>query len=307
VLDSSGFLVTKTIFLVIKQRRGDLDIVWIGQPVCQDLALVGGKVANLSRLAAGYPVPAGLCLTTAAYTRWRVDGAGQWPPDLLEELTVGYAEMARRCGVEAPPVAVRSSAVDEDGQTSSFAGQYETYLNVIGADAVAKAVVRCWDSAQSDQVRDYRQHNHLALDMRIAVLVQQMVAADIAGVAFSANPVSQRRDEVVVNSSWGLGESVVGGTVTPDTYVVDKGNLQVRQRQIAEKIRMTVSHAEGTREVDVPRFMRLQPTLDDAKVADIARLARVLEEEMGWPTDIEWAYAGDQLYLLQCRPITTLS
>ena len=135
----------------------------------------------------------------------------------------------------------------------------------------------------------------------------QMVLADIAGVAFSANPVNKNRDEVVINTNWGLGESVVCGTVSPDTYVVSKSDLQVLEREIAEKEKMTVAHpAEGTREVDVPRFMRGESTLDDAKVIEIAQLARVLEEQMGWPVDIECAYHGETLYLLQCRPITTL-
>ena len=135
--------------------------------------------------------------------------------------------MARRTDSEAPSVAVRSSAVDEDGQTSSFAGQYETYLNIAGAGPVAEAVARCWASAGSEQVRDYREHNDLAAgDLAIAVLVQQMVPADIAGVAFSANPISGSRAEAVINASWGLGESVVGGTVTPDTYVVAKDDFR---------------------------------------------------------------------------------
>ncbi len=134
-----------------------------------------------------------------------------------------------------------------------------------------------------------------------------MVPADVSAVVFSANPVSGVRDEVIINASWGLGESIVGGTVSPDTYVVDKADLQVRERRIAEKERMTVSQTEGTREVDVPRFMRSQPALDDDKAAEMAHLARALEEEMGWPVDIECAYHADDLYLLQCRPITTLT
>lgn len=285
----------------------DLKIVWLEDPDCRDLACVGGKVANLSRVAAAHRVPRGMCLTTEAHAEWLASGAGTWPDTLREELETHYAEMARRCGCEMPPVAVRSSAVDEDGQGSSFAGQYETYLNIVGTAAVAAAVSRCWASTNSEKVLEYRRQNNLPLeDVKIAVLVQQMVAADIAGVAFSANPIDDNRDEVVINMSWGLGETIVGGTVTPDTYIVDKAGLAVKQRQIAEKEKMTVAHPAGTREVDVPRFMRNEPTLTDAKASEVAALARALEEHMGWPVDIECAYHGEKLYLLQCRPITTL-
>ena len=249
----------------------------------------------------------GMCLTTAAHAEWLASGGGAWPDALQDELETRYAEMAARCESEVLPVAVRSSAIDEDGQDASFAGQYATYLNIIGVEAVATAISHCWAATNSEWVFEYRRQNDLPVnDVKIAVLVQQMVAADMSGVAFSANPIDKSRDEVVINMSWGLGESIVGGTVTPDTYIVDKAELAVKQRQIAEKERMTVAHLEGSREVDVPRFMRGEPTLDDAKAAEVAALARALEDQMGWPVDIECAYHGETLYLLQCRPITTL-
>ncbi len=284
-----------------------MNIIWLEQPICQEVQRVGGKVANLSRLAADYRVPPGFCLTTAAYGAWAEAGSGDWPAELVRELNASYAKMAEQCEAESLQVAVRSSAIDEDGQSASFAGQYETYLNIGRVEAVIDAVTRCWASTRSEQVLEYRRQNDLPVDnVQIAVLVQQMVPADIAGVAFSANPVNKNRDEVVINTSWGLGESVVSGTVSPDTYVVSKGDLQVLEREIAEKEKMTVAHPEGTREVDVPRFMRSESTLDDVKAIEIAQLARVLEEQMGWPVDIECAYHGEILYLLQCRPITTL-
>ncbi|MFT5086914.1 MAG: phosphoenolpyruvate synthase/pyruvate phosphate dikinase [Candidatus Latescibacterota bacterium] len=280
--------------------------IWLEEPACLNIALVGGKVANLSRLAAAYRVPSGLCLTTTAYTQWNEHGE-EWTAELRDQLAAAYATMAQRSSVEQPPVAVRSSAIDEDGGDASFAGQYETYLNIVGVDAIADAVSRCWQATRSPQVLEYRRQNNLPVDdIKIAVLVQQMVPADVAGVAFSANPVNNNRNEIVINSSWGLGESVVGGTVSPDAFVVSKNDLQINETQIAEKLRMTVSHATGTHEVAVPRFMRTQPTLDDHKTLEIARLTIALEDEMGWPVDIEYAYHGDELYLLQCRPITTL-
>jgi pyruvate,water dikinase len=143
--------------------------------------------------------------------------------------------------------------------------------------------------------------------VRTAVLVQQLIAADVSVVLFSAHPVTGNRDEIVVNASWGLGVSVVGGTVTPDTYVVRKTDLALLSCQIAEKHRMTVPVPGGTREVAVSRLLRARRTLDEGQVVEVARLGLVLEENMGRPVDVECAYQGADLYLLQCRPITALS
>jgi pyruvate,water dikinase len=140
-----------------------------------------------------------------------------------------------------------------------------------------------------------------------AVFVQQLVLADVSAVVFSAHPVSGDRDEIVVTASWGLGESIVGGSVTPDTYVLRKIDLTLLSRRIAEKACMTVAVPGGTREVAVPRLMRLQPAITDEQAIELARLALALEAAMGRPVDVECAYQGPDLYLLQCRPITTLA
>jgi pyruvate, water dikinase len=272
-------------------------MLWLGDPACADRALVGGKAANLSQLAARYPVPPGFCLTAAAFDRGALE-------DLVER---AYASLAARCAILAPPVAVRSSADDEDGGRASFAGQLDTYLNVVGAAAIVDAVARCRASASSERVREYRRRRGLPIgDARLAVLVQRLVAADVAAVAFSVNPLTGAREEVVVDASWGLGEALVGGAVTPDSYVVRRRDLAVTERQVADKRRMSVLVPDGTKEVEVPRRLRQRPTLDDARVAAVARLALDLEATMGWPVDIECAFQGDQLYLLQCRPITAL-
>ena len=293
-----------------------MEILWLGEPDCHNRTLVGGKVANLSRLAASYRVPPGFCLTTAALKKAITAGfvleenapRPQTLPDAIDgALAMAYQTLADLCSVVSPSVAVRSSAVDEDGTGASFAGQYETYLNIIGGDAVAEAVMRCWGTIQSARVLDYRRQQGLARDgTQLAVLVQQLVMADVSAVVFSANPVNGNRDEVVINASWGLGESVVGGTVTPDTYVIHKADLSVASRQIAEKHYMTVAVDGGTQEVGVPRFLRTQPSITDDHAAEMAQLALKLETEMGWPVDIECAYRAGDLYLLQCRPITTL-
>jgi len=232
--------------------------------------------------------------------------AASLPSELYEEVARAYHRLGERCGLDAPSVAVRSSALDEDGAGASFAGQHETYLNVVGAAAVAEAVARCWASVRSSRALEYRRRQGFPLDgARIAVLVQQLIPADVSSVVFSANPVTGSREEVMINASWGLGESIVGGTVTPDTYVVRKVDMSVVSRQIAEKRQMTVMVPGGTREVDVPRVLRAQPTLKDDQAVEMARLGVALEGRMGHPVDMECAVHGGQLYLLQCRPITT--
>ena len=277
-----------------------MTILWLGDAACHDRDRVGGKAAYLSRLTADapteHPVPPGFCLTAVG----GADPAGA---------TAAYAALAARCGTATPAVAVRSSALDEDGACTSFAGQHETYLNVIGAEAVAEAVARCRASARAPRALAYRAAQGLGAavdDAGVVVLVQQLIVADVSAVVFSANPVTVDREEIVVTASWGLGESVVGGTVTPDTYHLRKADLAVTARRIAEKRRMTVAVPGGVREVGVPRLLATQPALADAQIAELGRLALRLEGHFGWPVDVECAYAGGQLYLLQCRPITTL-
>jgi pyruvate,water dikinase len=290
-------------------------VAWLGEPACQDPVLAGGKTANLSRLAGKHRVPPGFCLTTAAFKAAlaagvtldeQVERIPMLPAPIDAGLAAAYRALADRCGIPAPAVAVRSSAADEDGLGASFAGQHATYLNVAGADAVAEAVWRCWASARSARSLAYRRQQGLALDATgLAVLVQQLIVADASAIAFSTHPVTGRRDEVVINASWGLGESIVGGTVTPDTYRIRKADLTAAGWHVAEKGRMTVATTGGTREVDVPSFLRARPALTERQAAEIAGLALALEAEMGWPVDIECAYQDDILYLLQCRPITT--
>jgi pyruvate,water dikinase len=294
----------------------ETEILWLGEAACHDRSLVGGKAAQLSRLAAGYRVPPGFCLTSTAFAGAQANSdAGNdrrnqpvtLPPSLFGKLTAAYQTLAARSGLEAPPVAVRSSATDEDGNAASFAGQHDTYLNITGSDAVAEAVIRCWASFSSERALAYRRQQGLPLDaIHPAVLIQHLVVADVSAVVFSANPVTGKRDEIVINATWGLGESLVSGTVTPDTYLVRKEDLTVTGREIGDKQRMTVAIPEGTREVDVPRLLRRQPALDDAQAIEMAQLAQSLDEAMGYPVDVECAFSGGRLYLLQCRPITRL-
>jgi len=278
-----------------------MNLLWLGDPKSFDVSLVGGKAANLSRLATLYHrVPDGFCIPVTV-----MDEAH--PLDLHDEITASISDLINCHRLPDFIAAVRSSAVDEDGAGASFAGQHETYLNIVGADAIIQAVTRCWESARSERALEYRRQQGLSVErLQLAVLVQQLVASDVSAVIFSANPVTGNRDEVLINASWGLGESIVGGTVTPDTFVVRKSDLAVTDRAIADKQRMTVSAPGGTREVDVPRFLRQQAAVTDEQAVEMTQLALTLEATMGYPVDIECAYANGELYLLQCRPITTL-
>jgi pyruvate,water dikinase len=278
-----------------------MNLLWLGDPKSFDSSLVGGKAANLSRLARLYHrVPDGFSLPVTV-----MDDAH--PLDLRNEITAAISDLMACHHLSEFIAAVRSSAVDEDGMTASFAGQHETYLNIVGADAILQAVILCWESARSEHAVHYRRQQGLSVERpQIAVLVQQLVAADVAAVVFSANPISGNRDEVMINASWGLGESIVGGTVTPDMFIVRKSDLAVVQRVIADKQCMTVSAPGGTHEVDVPRFLRKISSLNDQQVVEMAKLALTLEVTVQHPVDVECAYAEGKLYLLQCRPITTL-
>jgi len=285
-------------------------IVWLGDPACHDAATVGGKAANLSQLSARHRVPPGFCLT-AATSRSPAADDRSLPPSLGAEVRAAYASLGRRCGLTAPAVAVRSSALDEDGDAVSFAGQHETILNVVGADALEAAIVRCWRSLHEVRALVYRAEHGLDVEgARMAVLVQQLVPADAAAVLFSANPVTNRRDEAIVTASYGLGVSIVDGSVGPDTYTVRTGGSngpQIVDRQLGEKELMTVAVDGGTARASVPAGLRSVPAVRDALILEAVRLATALEQEMGWPVDVECAWKDGRLHLLQCRPITTLT
>ena len=278
-----------------------MNLLWLGDPKSFDAALVGGKAANLSRLARmHHRVPDGFSLPVTV-----MDEAH--PLDLRDEIFAATSDLMACHSLPELVVAVRSSAVDEDGAVASFAGQHETYLNIVGADAIIQAVTRCWESARSERALEYRRQQGLSVNRpQLAVLVQQLVASDVSAVVFSANPITGSRDEIMINASWGLGESIVGGTVTPDTFIVRKTDLAITSRTIADKQRMTISAPGGTHEVDVPRFLRTEISLNDKQAVEMAKLALSLEVTMEHPVDVECAYAGGELYLLQCRPITTL-
>lgn len=190
------------------------------------------------------------------------------------------------------PVAVRSSATAEDLPEASFAGQQETYLNVCDETALMTAVKHCWSSLWTGRAIAYRARQGIAPDaVGLAVVVQQMIPAQAAGILFTVNPVTGARDEVIVNAAWGLGEAIVAGQVTPDTVVVDKATLRVKHVEIGDKAVMTAPTEAGTAEVEVDAARRAQAALTPEQAAELARLGVAVEAHFGGPQDIEWAIA----------------
>jgi phosphohistidine swiveling domain-containing protein len=290
-----------------------------------DLELAGGKGANLGELmAAGFPVPDGFIVSTEAYATV-VEEAGLAPVidagpaagDDGATIRAAFERVRIPDGLSAPilaayadlgggPVAVRSSATAEDRAGAAFAGQQDTYLNVVGDAAVLDAVRRCWGSLWTERAVSYRRHRQIESgNLRIAVVIQRMVDADFAGVMFTANPVTGERDQLVIDANPGLGEAVVSGLVTPDHYVLDSRG-DVRERTPGRREVVIRAAADGTGNVHSTEASPGPATLPDTVLAELALLGRSVAAHFGRPQDIEWAYAGGRIWLVQTRPMTAL-
>jgi phosphohistidine swiveling domain-containing protein len=302
------------------------------------LEVVGGKGRSLSRLCnAGFNVPAGFQVPTAAYRGFVTDHELQekilelaipviveggisfeqastnirqlfaehdLSTDVITDIRAAYDALPG-----TPAVAVRSSANAEDLPDLSFAGQQDTYLNVTGGDAVAVAVKNCWASLWTAQAINYRHEMGIEQDVvAMAVVVQIMIPSDVSGILFTANPSTGERAEMIVNGSFGLGEAVVSGQVTPDTYIVDRETLTAKETIIGAKEQKIVSDGEqGTRMVDIADNEKAQSSISDESLRELVTLAIQVEETFdNVPQDIEWAIFEDGLWLLQARPITNL-
>ena len=302
------------------------------------LEVVGGKGRSLAKLAnAGFEVPTGFHVTTAAYRAFvsahgladriielarpaLVDRRASFeqpsrdiqalfdshdmPDEILADIRAAYAALAGE-----PAVAVRSSATAEDLPGLSFAGQQETYLNVLGADAVTDAVRRCWGSLWTPQAISYRHQNGIdQSEVAMAVVTQVMVPSEVSGILFTANPATGERLELIINASFGLGEAVVSGQVTPDTYIVDKDTCEARETVLGPKEQRIIADGEqGVKLVPVDEGDRDASSLDASMLKELSQTALKIEQLYeGLPQDIEWAVSGGKLHILQSRPITNL-
>jgi pyruvate,water dikinase len=310
----------------MRSRRFVLQFDEVGQG---DTHLVGSKGLRLAELArAGLPVLPGFCVTTAAYRAFlshngleAVVSAGneaavrdhitsaELPPDVARAILEAYETLSA-------PVAVRSSATAEDSQEASFAGQYDTFLNVTDAEAVLEKVRACWAGLWNERALAYMREQGLdPFQTDMGVVVQRQGQAQAAGVLFTLNPLTGREEEMIIEAAWGLGEAVVSGRVTPDHYVVNARDREVLARDIANQSVVLIAGADGgVREQPLPPEQHDQPVLSDEQLLELTELGYQVQAIYGYPQDIEWALVEDSqtphtrgFVLLQTRPLTSFS
>lgn len=323
-------------------------IVWYDRYEPDQKALVGGKNASLGEMMrAELPVPPGFALTTDAYGLiWRdkelVDAVNEllrgidhgdfahnvevshkirhliegepFPDEVVDDLGTAYQALCDHCGVEDLPVAVRSSATAEDLPDASFAGQQDTFLWVRGLASVIDHTRRCWSSLFTDRAIAYRhQMGYLHTAIAMSVAVQKMVDPIASGVAFTLNPSNGDRSQVAIDASWGLGEAVVSGEVTPDNFLVDKVLREVVKRDISTKlVEYRLTDHGVVEKLPVEEERQTRPSVTDDDLIAISMLARRAEKHYGCPQDIEWAIdrhlpEGENVVMLQSRPETVWS
>jgi pyruvate,water dikinase len=326
---------------------GGESIVWVEAEAAASTrtADVGAKMGRLSRLhRLGVLVPRGFTVTTAAYRRHcarsgldaliaqapaelgadpgedavdtaaaRIRDAVEHTPlsdDLAAEITQAYAELCRRCHETDLPTAVRSSAAGEDGAAASFAGIFDTHLGVAGAPAILAAVRSCWGSLFTTRAMAYRLRSGHR-DMPIAVGVTELIPARVSGVAFSVHPVSGRPDRVVIEASWGFGEAIVQGRVTPDHAEVGKSDGRVLAYDVAHKgVLSTYDDATAqVVEIGMPAALADRRVLDDEQITAVTAVVTSIERDLGHPVDVEWVIsrhrrAGEPICVVQARPVT---
>jgi len=287
-----------------------------------DTCLVGGKGLRLAEMAqAGLPVLPGFCVTTTAYRAFLSDNrlksvvssgdeaavrdhiaTAELPVDVVSAILEAYEALS-------DPVAVRSSATGEDSQDASFAGQYDTFLNINGTDAVLEKVRACWAGLWSERALAYMREQGLdPFQADMGVVVQRQGKAQAAGVLFTLNPLTGREEEMVVEAAWGLGEAVVSGRVTPDHYVINARDRQVLSRDIANQSVILVADSDGgIREEPLPPDQRDRPVLSDGQLFVLTELGYQVQALYGYPQDVEWALVDGEFVLLQARPLTSFS
>jgi pyruvate,water dikinase len=300
-------------------------VLSLDDPACGRNEITGGKGASLGRMrAAGMAVPPGFVVTAVAFEDSLADRdvleqvrdltrQADAPVDEIRRIVLGTplseplkGEITAAYAALGPDVfvAVRSSACAEDGESASFAGQQETFLNVRGIDDVLERVVECWASFFSERAIFYRQRKGSMTDLGMAVVVQEQIGSDKSGVIFTTDPIRGRTDQMVIEAAFGLGEAVVSGLVTPDNYVARRDG-RLKKAHVGRQDRIVVRDTHGgTITLDLDADTASTQVLDEHEIARLVEVGLRLEAEFGSPQDIEWAIEGDDLYVLQSRPIT---
>lgn len=307
-----------------------------------DTSTVGGKAANLGEMyRLKIPVPNGFAVTTTAYFDFlsnsqllpriehilkatKIDDPTQLqqasksirslikkqplPQHISLDIMKAYKKLCSYGGLQNDPVAVRSSATAEDGMEDSFAGQQETYLNVVGESNLVKRVVDCWSSLYTPRSLYYRFQKKIPLSkMGVAVVVQKMVQSTVSGIMFTVNPVTRSKNEIVVETIWGLGEFIVGGQVTPDHTVIDKNTWSIIRHQTQKQYKQLTRVKGENKTLVVPKSRQNQKKLSNDFLVQVAKIGQKLHNHYRTPQDIEFAWANNKIYILQTRPITTLN
>ncbi|MBI5230449.1 MAG: hypothetical protein HY981_04080 [Candidatus Magasanikbacteria bacterium] len=301
----------------------------------KNVDIAGGKGASLGEMTrAGIPVPPGFVITASAFDRFvketelgaeidslvhelnyhdiaRVEFASErirdlihdakTPKDLETEITKAFKQL------KAKLVAVRSSATAEDLSQASWAGELESYLNTT-SKTLLDNVKQCWSSLFTPRALVYRNEKGMHKSyVSVAVVVQKMVESKVAGVSFTVHPVTKDKHQMIIEAAWGLGEALVGGIVTPDSYVLDKRDWSLIDVNVSEQSKMIVRNgASGTVERAVPVKIKHHQKITGKQITEIAKLCARIEKHYGFPCDIEWAYEKKKFYIVQSRPITTL-
>ncbi|MDD5340575.1 MAG: phosphoenolpyruvate synthase [Candidatus ainarchaeum sp.] len=317
------------------------NVMWFSELSKKNLAEAGGKGANLGEMYQnGFPIPNGFVITSGAYYRHleannlvqvitdilgKLDVNDQeklmaaseeikklitdarMPQDTQNDIINSYKKLNEMVGRQVY-VAVRSSATAEDLPTASFAGQQSTYLNVFGAEDVVQAVKECWASLFESRAIFYRVENKFEhMKVGLAAVVQMMVQSEKAGVVFTVDPLYQDPNLLSIETAFGLGEVVVSGQVTPDTYRVDKDKLQIVDKSVVKQPWMLIKVEGKNKRVEIKDDAQGRQKLSDLEIKDLAKICRKIEEHYGYPQDIEYAFEKDNLYIVQSRPITTLT
>jgi pyruvate, water dikinase len=320
-------------------KKKQKDILWFQEVNKNDIDLVGGKGANLGEMAAaGFPIPQGFIVTSKAYfdfieenklkskihqelkkidlnnpqtineTSEKIKAlilSRKISPALAKEIIFNYLKLGGI--ISHALVAIRSSATAEDLPTASFAGQQKTFLNIKGEANVLKKVQECWASLFEARAIFYREEkgfNHFKVGL--AVPIQEMIPAEISGVMFTINPVTNQKNQIIIEAVWGLGEYIVQGEVTPDTYLVEKNSLDVLSKRVEKQKVQLIKVGSLTKETSVPRRLRLKRKLTDKEIKELAALGKKIHKHYFFPQDIEWVLHKKKFYIVQSRPVTTI-